>query len=67
MWLWVGVALLLPLPAGGLADLTLVFFDPMGQALCKRTLDIVGRWGMPGWAWSPRVGGKLCNRPVIQL
>lgn len=33
-------------PAGGLADLTLVFFDPMGQALCRRTLDIVGGWGM---------------------
>ncbi len=24
------------------ADLVLVFFDPMGQALCKRTLDILG-------------------------
>ena len=24
------------------ADLILVFFDPLGQALCKRTLDIVG-------------------------
>ncbi|KAK1160086.1 hypothetical protein AOXY_G21588 [Acipenser oxyrinchus oxyrinchus] len=26
---------------GEQADLILVFFDPMGQALCKRTLDIV--------------------------
>ncbi|MFT7814745.1 uncharacterized protein LOC111840496 isoform X3 [Arapaima gigas] len=26
---------------GNLCDLILVFFDPMGQALCKRTLDIV--------------------------
>ncbi|XP_040212134.1 uncharacterized protein LOC120943092 [Rana temporaria] len=26
---------------GELCDLVLVFFDPMGQALCKRTLDIV--------------------------
>ena len=24
-----------------LADLVLVFFDPIGQALCKRTLDVV--------------------------
>lgn len=30
----------LPLP-GDLCDLVLVFFDPMGQALCKRTLNIV--------------------------
>jgi hypothetical protein len=28
---------------GELADLVLVFFDPLGQALCKRTLDIVER------------------------
>ncbi|XP_041083885.1 uncharacterized protein si:dkey-98f17.5 isoform X2 [Polyodon spathula] len=28
---------------GGQADLILVFFDPMGQALCKRTVDIVER------------------------
>lgn len=28
--------------AGDLADLIFVFFDPMGQALCKRTLNIVG-------------------------
>lgn len=27
--------------AGDLCDLILVFFDPMGQALCKRTLNIV--------------------------
>src|SRR4029434_7334668 len=27
--------------AGELCDLILVFFDPMGQALCKRTLNIV--------------------------
>lgn len=26
---------------GDLADLIFVFFDPIGQALCKRTLDIV--------------------------
>lgn len=26
---------------GNLADLIFVFFDPMGQALCKRTLNIV--------------------------
>lgn len=26
---------------GDLCDLILVFFDPMGQALCKRTLNIV--------------------------
>jgi len=26
---------------GELCDLILVFFDPIGQALCKRTLDIV--------------------------
>lgn len=26
---------------GELCDLILVFFDPMGQALCKRTLNIV--------------------------
>ena len=24
-----------------LVDLVLVFFDPIGQALCKRTLDVV--------------------------
>ncbi|KAF5903236.1 sarcalumenin-like isoform X1, partial [Clarias magur] len=28
---------------GEVCDLILVFFDPMGQALCKRTLDIVGQ------------------------
>ncbi|TRY59866.1 hypothetical protein DNTS_035278 [Danionella cerebrum] len=28
---------------GELCDLILVFFDPMGQALCKRTLNIVER------------------------
>ncbi|KAM6966244.1 uncharacterized protein LKV04_018735 [Tautogolabrus adspersus] len=28
---------------GDLCDLILVFFDPMGQALCKRTLNIVER------------------------
>ncbi|MBN3307663.1 uncharacterized protein LOC136767852 [Amia ocellicauda] len=28
---------------GELCDLVLVFFDPMGQALCKRTLNIVER------------------------
>lgn len=27
--------------AGEQADLVFVFFDPMGQALCKRTLNIV--------------------------
>ena len=27
--------------AGDLADLIFVFFDPIGQALCKRTLNIV--------------------------
>lgn len=27
---------------GDIADLVVVFFDPMGQALCKRTLTIVG-------------------------
>ena len=26
---------------GDMADLIFVFFDPIGQALCKRTLDIV--------------------------
>ncbi len=26
------------------ADLILVFFDPLGQALCRRTLDIVGMY-----------------------
>lgn len=26
---------------GDLADLIFVFFDPMGQALCKRTLNLV--------------------------
>ena len=28
---------------GDRADLIFVFFDPIGQALCKRTLNIVGR------------------------
>lgn len=27
--------------AGELADLVFVFFDPIGQALCKRTLNVV--------------------------
>lgn len=27
--------------SGELADLIFVFFDPIGQALCKRTLNIV--------------------------
>ena len=27
---------------GNLADLICVLFDPLGQALCKRTLDILG-------------------------
>lgn len=26
---------------GDIADLVFVFFDPIGQALCKRTLNIV--------------------------
>jgi len=26
-----------------MADLVFVFFDPMGQALCKRTLNILER------------------------
>lgn len=29
--------------AGKQSDLVLVFFDPIGQALCRRTLDIVHR------------------------
>ena len=28
---------------GDLADLIFVFFDPIGQALCKRTLNLVER------------------------
>ena len=28
---------------GKRADLILVFFDPLGQALCRRTLNIVGK------------------------
>lgn len=28
---------------GDMADLVFVFFDPLGQALCRRTLDIVGK------------------------
>lgn len=28
---------------GNLADLIFVFFDPIGQALCKRTLNLVGK------------------------
>ena len=28
-------------PTGDMADLIFVFFDPIGQALCKRTLNIV--------------------------
>ena len=28
---------------GSMADLILVFFDPLGQALCRRTLNIVGK------------------------
>jgi len=27
--------------SGDLADLIFVFFDPIGQALCKRTLNVV--------------------------
>ena len=27
---------------GGRADLIIVFFDPIGQALCRRTLNVVG-------------------------
>ena len=34
---------------GGIADLILVFFDPLGQALCKRTLDIVGEYVKKTW------------------
>lgn len=30
--------------SGNLADLIFVFFDPIGQALCKRTLNIVGKF-----------------------
>ena len=26
---------------GSISDLVFVFFDPIGQALCKRTLDLV--------------------------
>ena len=28
---------------GRMADLTFVFFDPIGMALCKHTLDVVGK------------------------
>ena len=31
------------LNTGNLADLIFVFFDPIGQALCKRTLNVVGK------------------------
>lgn len=31
---------------GGMADLVFVLFDPLGQALCKRTLNIVGKMPM---------------------
>ena len=31
-WFWI---------IGDLADLIFVFFDPIGQALCKRTLNLV--------------------------
>lgn len=35
---------LLVIYSGNLADLIFVFFDPIGQALCKRTLNIVGKF-----------------------
>lgn len=28
---------------GNIVDLVFVLFDPLGQALCKRTLDILGK------------------------
>ena len=34
---------LFSLSVGNLADLIFVFFDPIGQALCKRTLNLVGK------------------------
>ena len=46
------VCLSVSLSAGKQADLVLVFFDPMGQALCKRTLNIVEQL-------SDAVGDKL--------
>jgi len=36
-----GLDLFVNLFIGDMADLVFVFFDPMGQALCKRTLNIV--------------------------
>ena len=33
---------------GEQSDLVFVFFDPLGQALCKRTLDIVGTYTSAG-------------------
>lgn len=32
---------------GDMADLIFVLFDPIGQALCKRTLNIVGKLPLP--------------------
>ena len=42
---------------GNRADLIFVFFDPLGQALCKRTLNIVGE--------REREGGKLLHIVVV--
>ena len=39
--MWKIMVLPPPSLSGDLCDLILVFFDPMGQALCKRTLNIV--------------------------
>lgn len=34
-----------PISTGDMSDLIFVFFDPIGQALCKRTMSIVGKLG----------------------
>ena len=34
---------------GDMADLIFVLFDPIGQALCKRTLNIVGELSFLSW------------------
>uniref|UniRef100_A0A8C4YYS9 G domain-containing protein n=1 Tax=Gadus morhua TaxID=8049 RepID=A0A8C4YYS9_GADMO len=48
---------------GELCDLILVFFDPMGQALCKRTLNIVDKADEAGSESDHRPGA--CKRPGL--
>ena len=52
---------------GDVADMIFVFFDPIGQALCKRTLSIVGKCiSTNSMFLCMRIDSRLQNSPFVQ-